>query len=170
MRLFLFFLSLVLPATVVFADPKEDAKIKDDASKSAADLFKTATPAAAVAHLQLTRPAEAIADGRLASTLQGLLEASYSLYNQRDLKHAQDAVWQALGVADPVLSGRTAMPAQRRAQLCNSLGLACETILRDRKMAGDLYRLAVQVNPADKAAVKRRDALAAEDKQRDGRK
>lgn len=157
-----------LLASAALAGPSEEAKAaakaKDDARKTAAALFKDANPTGAVAQVQLLRPAEPIADGRLASTVQGLIDTAVTLYNQRELRAAHAAVAQALSVADPVLSGRTTMPAARRAQLCSNLGFVCENILRDTKRAGDLYKLATQVNPADKQAARQRDELAAIEK------
>lgn len=150
-------------------DAKTDATAKTEARTTAATLFKTATPAEAVAYVQSKRPAEAIADGRLASTVQGLADTAATLYNQRELRAARAAVAQALSAAQPLLSGQTAMPAARRAQLCSTLGFLCENILRDPKTAAELYTLATQVNPADQQAARQRDELVAQEKAR-GRK
>jgi hypothetical protein len=173
MKISLLFTLLALVVSAAWAGPKDevkaDTRAKVDARNAAAELFKTATPAEAVAQLQSRRPAEDISDGRLASTLQGLVETASTLYNKRDFRAAHAAVNEALSLAAPVLDGRTTMPAVRRAQLCSALGFLCENILRDPKLAGDLYLLATKVNPSDKQAARQRDELAAIEKQR-GRK
>lgn len=174
MKSIIFALFFAAPTALLVAGPKEDVKAdlkaKDDSRNAAANLFQTSNPAAAIDQLQATRPVEAIADGRLASTLQGLIETAITLFNRRNPAAARSAAQQALAVGDPVLTGRTTMPADRRGELCRGLGFLAENILHDNQLATSLYALAVQINPTDKLAVKRRDAFAAQEKQQNSRK
>ncbi|MBM3852328.1 MAG: hypothetical protein FJ399_04140 [Verrucomicrobia bacterium] len=164
--LFALFAANIPTVFAAAADPQRSAL---QARRTAIGLFASGQSAAAVAHLRTYLPPEAGPDGATTALVQGLIEITHSFYNQRRLNLAREVVAQAIVAADPVLAGRSAAPAVRRASLVSSLGLLSEEVLLDLRRAEGLYDAAAALEPTNSLHRARKQAVVNKQVPRGGR-
>jgi tetratricopeptide (TPR) repeat protein len=155
-RLLLLFIGLTLPlwaAPKVKTPPVPDAN--DLARQAAADLIDQGKMVEAVALLSkdLKLDARSGANAKTIAVTQSLVEITFSLYNQRQLRRAQLVAREALTQAIPVT--KTLRSEDGIPELYMLLGQVCEEVLYDLPVAQSYYQAALAMQPAHARAQQR---------------
>lgn len=153
-------LTLFAMPTALPSAPADDFRHNQRVRRIAMDQFRAGSPANALSHLRQNLRPEPGAGGDQTALPQNLIEIAGDFYNRRELRLAREATLQAQQAAEPVLAGRSAATASRRAQLSASLGVLYESVLHDLTTALACYDAALTLQPTDTLNRNRRDATA----------
>lgn len=130
------------------AVPLESQLLAGQLKQSSVDLFTSGKPQLALTQLRSGLSPEKGMDGSTTALVQGLVEISCTLHNQRRPRAAKEVAQQALLAAQPILQGRSAAAKERQSEILISLGILHETIIGDLETALGLYSAAHRIGPA----------------------
>lgn len=168
MKAIMFLLTLLALPNAMLSAPADDLRHNQRARRVAMEQFRAGSPANALSHLQQNLRPEPGPGGDQTSLPQNLIEIAGDFYNRRELRLAREATLQAHHAAEPVLAGRSAASAVRRAHLHASLGVLYENVLFDLTTALACYDAALALHPTDTLSRGRRAVTAGKLQRRSG--